>query len=174
LEGEVALKVAHLCLSCFYIDGYGYQENELVRQHLADGHDVSVIASTENYGSDGRITYVEPSTYKGVEGATVTRLPYRKLLPHAVMRKLRMHPGVYSLLVKKSPEVIVFHGLCGWELHAAARFKRENPSVRLYVDSHEDSNNSATASFRSTFARLYYAWVIRRCMSAFDKASAFR
>ena len=86
-ENESVLKVAHLCLSCFYIDGYGYQENELVRQHLADGHDVFVIASTENYGPDGKITYVEPSTYVGSEGAPVTRLAYRKVLPHALMKK---------------------------------------------------------------------------------------
>jgi 1,2-diacylglycerol 3-alpha-glucosyltransferase len=164
------LKVAHLCLSCFYIDGYGYQENELVRQHLADGHDVFVIASTENYGSDRKITYVEPSTYVGSEGAPVTRLAYRKLLPHALMRKLRMHPGVYEQLREKQPDVILFHGLCGWELHAAARYKRENPSVRLYVDSHEDENNSArTLLSKYLLHRLYYRWVIRRCVATFDK-----
>ena len=54
-----------------------------------------------------------------------------------------MHSGVYEQLREKQPDVILFHGLCGWELHAAARYKRENPSVRLYVDSHEDENNSA-------------------------------
>lgn len=162
--------MAHLCLSCFYIDGYGYQENELVRQHMKDGHDVFVIASTENYGSDGKITYVEPSTYVGSEGAPVIRLAYRKLLPHVFMRKLRMHSGVYEHLREQRPDVIMFHGLCGWELHAAARYKRENPSVRLYVDSHEDENNSGR-TFLSKYLlhRLYYGWVIRRSMETFDK-----
>lgn len=162
--------MAHLCLSCFYIDGYGYQENELVRQHTKDGHDVFVIASTENYGSDGKITYVEPSTYVGSEGAPVTRLAYRRLLPHVFMRKLRMHAGVYEQLCEKRPDVILFHGLCGWELHAAARYKRENPSVRLYVDSHEDEHNSGrTVLSKYLLHRLYYGWVIRRCMETFDK-----
>jgi glycosyltransferase involved in cell wall biosynthesis len=164
------LRIAHLCLSCFYIDGYGYQENELVRQHLADGHNVFVIASTENYGPDGKITYVAPSTYMGSEGAPVTRLDYRRVLPDVLMRKLRMHSGVYEQLSERKPDIILFHGLCGWELHAAARYKRENPSVRLYVDSHEDENNSAR-TFLSKYLlhRLYYRWVIHRCIPTFDK-----
>ena len=41
------MKIAHICLSCFYIDGFSYQENELVRQNVSDGHDVLVITSTE-------------------------------------------------------------------------------------------------------------------------------
>lgn len=164
------MRVAHVCLSCFYIDGFAYQENELVRQHVKDGHEVTVIASTETFGSDGRLTYVEPSSYMGKDGARVTRLPYRRFLPHRLMRKLRLHPGVHDLLSQFKPEVILFHGLCGWELHAVARYKRENPAVRLYVDSHEDQNNSArTFVSRNLLHRLYYAWIIRRCRRDFDK-----
>lgn len=164
------MKVAHVCLSCFYIDGFSYQENELVRQHVESGEEVVVIASTETYGADRALTYVQPSTYMGSDGARVIRLPYRKLLPHAVMRKLRMHPGVYELLCELKPDVILFHGLCGWELHAVARYKRENRTVKLYVDSHEDHNNSArTFVSKHILHRLYYAWVIRRCLRYFDK-----
>jgi hypothetical protein len=106
----------------------------------------------------------------GGEGAVVTRLPYRKLLPLRIMKKLRMHPGVYEQLCLRRPDVILFHGLCGWELRAAARYKRENPSVRLYVDSHEDANNSARTFFsRHLLHRIYYAGVIRGCLDAIDK-----
>lgn len=164
------MRVAHVCLSCFYIDHFGYQENELVRQHVEDGHEVVVIASTETFGDDGKLTYVQPATYLGTDGAQVIRLPYRKVLPHALMRKLRMHPGVFELLCEAKPEVILFHGLCGWELHAVVRYKRTNPTVRLYVDSHEDSNNSARSFLsKHVLHRLYYAWIIRRCMEFFDK-----
>jgi 1,2-diacylglycerol 3-alpha-glucosyltransferase len=164
------LRVAHVCLSCFYIDGFAYQENELVRQHVEDGHEVVVVASTETFGSDRRLTYVEPSSYMGRDGARVIRLPYRGFLPHRLMRKLRLHPGVYDLLGQIKPEAILFHGLCGWELRAVARYKRENPLVRLYVDSHEDQNNSArTFVSRNLLHRLYYAWIIRRCLHDFDK-----
>jgi hypothetical protein len=165
-----SLKIVHLCLSNFYIDGYTYQENELVRQHVEDGHEVTVIASTENYGTDHRLVYVEPADYMGQDGARVIRLPYRRWLPHKVMRKLRMHPGILDLLHTLRPDAILFHGLCGWELHAVAHYKQENPSVRLYVDSHEDANNSARSfASRNLLHRLYYAWIIRHCRQYFDK-----
>lgn len=164
------MRIVHVCLSCFYVDGYAYQENELVRQHVQDGHEVTVIASTENFGPDRRLTYVEPATYLGQDGARVIRLPYRRWLPHKVMRKLRLHPGVLDLLNELRPEVILFHGLCGWELNAVARYKREHPKVRLFVDSHEDYHNSARGLVsRYVLHRLYYAWIIGRCREDFDK-----
>lgn len=164
------MKIAHVCLSCFYIDGYAYQENELVRQHVLEGHDVTVIASTENFGADRRLTYVEPSTYMGKDGAKVIRLPYRTFLGEKLMRKLRLHPGVMELLKEIDPEVILFHGLCGYELRTVAKYKRLKPSVRLYADSHEDQNNSArTFVSKYLLHKLYYGSIIRSCRKSFDK-----
>jgi glycosyltransferase involved in cell wall biosynthesis len=106
----------------------------------------------------------------GQDGAQVIRLPYRGFLPLKLMRKLRLHPGVHDLLNKIKPDVVLFHGLCGWELHAVARYKRENPEARLYVDSHEDQNNSARSFVsRNLLHRIYYAWIVRRCRHYFDK-----
>ena len=65
---------AHICLSCFYIDGFSYQENELVRQNVSDGHDVLVIASTETINPDGKIQFLDPGRYAGFDGADVIRL----------------------------------------------------------------------------------------------------
>jgi 1,2-diacylglycerol 3-alpha-glucosyltransferase len=164
------LRVVHVCLSCFYVDGFAYQENELVRQNVKDGHEVTVIASTESFGEDRHLTYVEPSTYLGRDGAQVVRLPYRSFLPHKLMRKLRMHSNVLKLLQRIRPEVILFHDLCGWELHAVARYKRENPSVRLFVDSHEDVYNSARGFVSKHILHgLYYRWIITRCRRHFEK-----
>ena len=67
------MKILHLCLSCFYIDGFSYQENELARQNNLDGHDVLVIASTENYDANGRLVYGEPREYIGSDGVPVVR-----------------------------------------------------------------------------------------------------
>lgn len=155
------MKIVHFCLSCFYIDKFAYQENELVSQNVADGHDVVVIASTETYDDDCRLHYLSPSRYKGGEGARVIRLPYRKFLPHFLMRKLRIHPSVYDLLRKEAPDVILFHGLCGWELITVARYVRKHPAVKLYVDSHEDFNNSARSLVSKYLLHFcFYRWVI--------------
>lgn len=164
------MRIAHLCLSCFYIDGYGYQENELVRQHVKDGHEVLVIASTETFGADRTLTYLPPGRYHGTDGAPVVRLPYRKLGPHALSKKLRLHPGVRRLLEAFRPEVLLFHGLCGFELLTAARYRRTHPGVRLLVDSHEDQHNSAR-SFLSEYGlhRGYYGPILRACLPDIDK-----
>jgi glycosyltransferase involved in cell wall biosynthesis len=163
------MKIAHLCLSCFYIDNYRYQENELVREHVAAGHEVLVIASTETYVDNLSLGYTSPGEYVGSDGAKVIRLPYAGALPFFLKKKLRMHSGVDALLKEFLPDVIVFHGLCGWELLSAVRYKRANPGVRLYVDSHEDFNNSATGFLSSILHRFYYRPIIRRSLPWMDK-----
>jgi 1,2-diacylglycerol 3-alpha-glucosyltransferase len=164
------MKIAHLCLSNYYVDGFTYQENELVRQHVIDGHDVVVIASTETIDAQGKIGYCAPSTYMGTDGARVIRLPYSRWLPHTLMRKLRIHPNVLSLLGAEKPDVILFHSLCGWELLTVKRYKNKYPKVRVYADSHEDFNNSArTFLSRNLLHRIYYRTILHRALSALDK-----
>lgn len=164
------MKIIHLCLSCFYIDHYAYQENELIAQNVRDGHDVVVIASTESFGSDRTLTYVKPGEYMGSDGARVIRLPYRKFLPHAVMKKLRMHPGLYNLLQKENPDVLFFHGLCGWELLTIRKFKKNNPNTIIYADSHEDWNNSARSFISKNILHgLYYKNILRLSLGAIEK-----
>lgn len=156
------MRIAHLCLSCFYIDGHGYQENDLVRQHVRDGHDVLVLASTETFTHDGKLTYVPPADYAGADGARVIRLPYRRWLPHALMRKLRINAGVEAALETFRPDAILFHGTCGWELRTAARYVSRHPEVIFYIDSHEDWNNSARGAVsRELLHRRYYGPILR-------------
>lgn len=164
------MKIAHVCLSCFFIDGRSYQENELVAQHVRDGHQVLVIASTETHSPAGRIAYTVPGEYIGAEGALVRRLPYRRFLPHKVMAKLRMNVGSYDALVKFRPDAILFHGTCGWELRNAARYVSNHPDVPLYVDSHEDWNNSARGFVsRELLHRLYYGPLLRSVLPKIKK-----
>ncbi|MEZ8292912.1 glycosyltransferase family 4 protein [Vibrio splendidus] len=164
------MKVVHICLSCFYIDGYSYQENILVRKHVELGHDVTVIASTENYDNRRKLTYVEPSTYIGGDGATVMRIPYRNIINHSISKKLRVHNGLNSILKELQPDIVMFHGLCGWELKTVVNFCKKRTSVKLYIDSHEDHNNSARSFIsKNLLHRLYYKNVIQSCLKDIDK-----
>lgn len=156
------MRIAHLCLSNWYIEGVYYQENELVRQNVEDGHDVLVVASTETLGEGGKIVYTKAGRFWGPEGAEVVRLPYR-LWPATLARKLRAHPDVYRLLQEFRPEAILFHGTCGWEVATVARYARNNPDVLFYIDSHEDKNNSARSFVSREFLhKLYYRFCLRR------------
>lgn len=147
-----------------------YQENALVRQHVADGHDVLVVASTETLSRDGEIGYIQPSEYMGSDGARVIRIPYRRFLPHGVMKKFRAYPGVLDILRREQPDVILFHGLCSWELQTVRAYKASNPSVKFYADSHEDFNNSArTFASKQLLHRQYYKRVLHRALDDIEK-----
>ena len=164
------MKIAHLCLSCFYIDGFSYQENEIVRQNVSDGHDVIVIASTESYTDDRKLGYLAPGKYEGREGASVERVAYQHILFHSISRKLRHHVGIYKKLADFEPDVILFHGACGAEIATAAKYVRDHPGVKLYVDSHEDSYNSATNFVSKWFLHfLYYRPILLKALPYIDK-----
>jgi len=157
------MRILHLCLSNFYVDGFAYQENELVQQNVRDGHEVEVIASTEVIEPGGMRRFVEAGRYMGADGAMVERVRYRRLGPNKLMSKLRMHPGIYARIAKFAPDVILFHCACGWELNAAGRYVRENPSVAFYVDSHEDFLNSARGFISKWLLHWsYYRPILRR------------
>jgi len=164
------MKICHMCLSCFYIDGYSYQENELVRQNVLDGHEVFVIASTETYAEDRTLSYIRPGDYEGGEGAPVCRVDYKHILTDSISRKLRRHPNIYEKLAAFNPDVLMFHGACGAEIATAARYVRDNPHVKLYVDSHEDSYNSANSFTSKWFLHyLYYRPILLRSMRYISK-----
>lgn len=162
--------IAHLCLSCFYIDGYAYQENKLVEQHVTDGHHVTVIASTEAYDSDRQPAYVKPGDYMGTDGARVIRLPYRDIWPSRLAQKFRAYPNVLPLLQSIKPDLIFFHGLCAWELLTAAKYVAENPATRLVVDCHEDFNNSARGFFsKNILHRCFYRPILQNALKNIDE-----
>jgi 1,2-diacylglycerol 3-alpha-glucosyltransferase len=164
------VKIAHLCLSCFYIDGYSYQENELVRQNVRDGHEVVVIASTETYDDKGKLCYVPAREYMGTDGARVVRVKYSGWLPQSLMRKLRIHPGIFEILSREAPDVILFHGVCGWELQTIRAYKSANPAARVFADSHEDFNNSARSfTSRNILHKVYYRSILLLALNSLEK-----
>ena len=164
------MKILHCCLSNFYIDNYNYQENMLVREHVRAGHEVMVLASTENYDAKGQLSYSTPGRYSGSDGAEVLRLPYRNLGPHALMKKIRAYPGVYQQLCAIRPDVIMFHGTCAWELLTVLRYKNNNPSVKIYVDSHEDFNNSARSFIsKNILHRFFYRPIFKKSIPFVEK-----
>ena len=164
------MRIAHLCLSNWYVDGVGYQENELVREHVSAGHEVLVVASTETHSKAGGLTHTVPGAYVGDEGARIIRLPYRKILPRSVMAKIRANHGVNKVLEDFKPDSILFHGTCGWELLTVAAYVKKNPNVIFYVDSHEDPYNSArTWLSREILHKQFYARILRSALPEIRK-----
>jgi len=160
------MKIVHICLSNFFVDGVLYQENELVYRHVQEGHEVIVIASTESHGTNGEVVYIKSGAYIGVEGAKIIRLPYRRWMPRPISVKFRAHPGVLCLLRDVNPDVIVFHGSAGWELLTVYKYVKKNREVVFNIDSHSDATNSAKGFWsREILHRIFYGMILRRAMS---------
>jgi 1,2-diacylglycerol 3-alpha-glucosyltransferase len=152
------MKIVHICLSNFYVDNCGYQENQLVAQHVKEGHDVLVIASTEIIDKKGCLNYVSPSYYVGSDGAFVCRIPYSRWLLKRWAKKIRIYEGTNKLLTKFNPDVILFHGSCALEILVVAKYVKQHPRTVFYIDSHEDFNNSA----KSFMSKWLLHWMIYR------------
>ena len=164
------MRILHMALSNFYIEGYNYQENILPRIHAQKGHQVLMIASCVSFGKDGKACLVQPCKYHSQDGFDVIRLPYRKPFSRTVLRRVRTYPGVYKLVEAFHPDIIYFHGCSGWEIRTVARYKKAYPQVKLFADSHADLNNSAQKGLsRYIQHQLYYRSVLRTALPQIEK-----
>lgn len=164
------MKILHLCLSCFYIDHMNYQENALARQNKIDGNEVLIIASTEIFGGDYNYRYIKPCQYINEDNIPVIRIAYKNILNQSITRKIRLYKGLYDLVEKFNPDVILFHGLASLELHTLVKYKKSHPAVKIYLDSHEDYYNSGT-NFVSKFIlhRFFYRRSLKHTLPHIEK-----
>lgn len=163
------MKILHLMLSCFYIDKGNYQENQIPRQNKNDGHDVMIVASTEVFTQNNILGLISPGHYLNEDGIPVIRLPYTKIINNFFSKKIRSYSNLYKIICEFQPDIIFFHGASAYAITTAVKFKRNNPQVKLYVDSHEDSNNSAKNFFsKQILHKLFYKPIIRWSLPYID------
>jgi glycosyltransferase involved in cell wall biosynthesis len=159
------MRITHVCFCGPFTDGLSYQENELIEQHVALGHDVTVLASIETYSGDKQIVQTNPGRYKLRCGATLIRLPYARFLMGWLATKLRASRGLTDCLEEIRPDRILFHGLTAWDLLAVTAYASRNSGVKLFADCHEDFNNSArTWTSRELLHKLFYKPIFQRCV----------
>lgn len=164
------MKIAHLCLSCFYYDGFSYQENLLPRQNVVDGHETIIIASTESIDKQGKIIFLGKDKYQGSDGCLVYRVPYNRSLPPLIRPKVRSYEGVYEILNNFKPDVVYFHGISAYELLVLKKYKRLNPDAKIIVDVHSDANNSGTNWISKYFLhKIFYRSIFQMTLPVIDK-----
>lgn len=159
------MKILHLCLACFYIDNYTYQENILPRINHEDGHDVRILASTETYVDNAHLGYVEPAEYVTEYGVPIKRLPYVKAGNGFVTHKFRAYPHLYEEIAAFAPDVILSHDLSYWSVLDVIRYKKDHPAVKLYADTHTDYNNSGTNWLSlHVLHRIFYCYLTQKAL----------
>ncbi len=159
-----------MMLSCFYIDKANYQENVIPRLNKKDGHDVMIIASTEVFVNNIIPGYTQPGKYINEDGIPVLRLPYKNILLRSISNKVRAYPNLYKSIADFAPDIIFFHGAAAYALHTVAKYKRLNPQIRFFVDSHADFNNSAKNFLsKHVLHKIFYKNIIKKCLPYIDK-----
>ena len=136
------MRITHLCLGCFFPDGYSYQENMLPKYHKKLGHDVSVVASLQTFDKNGNVSYMDKaSEYRNEYDIPVQRLDYKA--PLKVYRKLKRFIGTYEAIEKTNPDILFIHGCQFMDMDVVVKYLKKHPNVTVYVDNHADFSNSA-------------------------------
>lgn len=163
------MRILHCCLSCFYVDNFAYQENILPIANRKDGHIVKIIASRETF-INGVLSYTEARRYKVNEDIEIVRLDYRNIISPKISVKIRAYKNCYKEIEDFKPDVILFHGMCAYELLTVSKYRKNHPNIKLYVDSHEDFTNSAITFFsKNILHRLFYKRIALKCLKYIDK-----
>lgn len=153
------MKILHLCLACFYIDNYSYQENILPRYHKRMGNDVRIVASTESFDANGDLTYVKPETYYNEDSIKVTRLPYVKYFPHLIAKKARKYIGLKEVIEEFQPDFIFIHDIQFLDIKIVKKYAKTH-NVTIVADCHTDFSNSA----RSVFSKkILHGMIYKKC-----------
>lgn len=139
------MRIIHICLSSFYIDNYGYQENMLPKYHVKLGYEVMVLASLVSFNQHGEQCILPMSSdYISSDGYKVKRIDYRNRKKYNLL--LRRYHGVYSCLKDFSPDIIFIHGASFWDIHKVAQYVKERRNqgaeIQVFVDNHADWVNS--------------------------------
>ena len=116
-----------------------YQENLLVDQTLADGHQVTYFSNPERFENGVIRETGEEDSYLQ-NGLHLVRFPYVGFSP--IKKKIRLFRGVKKEIEKLNPDIIFCHNTQYFPILDAASFKRKNPNVRLYADTHTAAYNS--------------------------------
>lgn len=163
------MRIAHICLAAFYIDGFGYQENILPKLHRQMGNEVVIIASTQTYIEHTRLGYLEPSSYLNEHGVQVHRLPYASWVPRRFRSKVRAYQGLEERLDEFQPDLIFVHDVQFWDLLAIRRYVRRRPTP-VYADCHADYVNSARGFVsRHLLHGLFYRQILQRVDPIIDR-----
>lgn len=137
------MKIVHICLGCFFPDGFTYQENLLPKFHKQLGYDVEVIASLATFDKNGKSSFVKKgSIYINEYDIKVTRLDYKK--PERIYRKLKRYVGTYNALEEANPDILFVHGCQFMDIDIVVKYIKNHPNIKTYVDNHADFSNSGT------------------------------
>ena len=163
------MKILHLCLAAHYTEEMTYQDNLLPLQNALDGHEVVIVSDCYMY-KDGQLVCCGEEDRVLSNGVRLVRMKYDYIINNFISGKIRKVSRLYDFICSIKPDVILFHGVAGWEMLSAAKYKKNNPNIKLYIDSHEDFNNSGLSWVsRLLQYKIFNRFVVRKIKRLVDK-----
>lgn len=134
-------KIVHICATTF-TDGMAYQENLLTKYHVKSGHAVTVITSTWQYNTEGKLVENEKEDYVNQDNVHVRRLKLKG--KNDITRKFRKFEKMYDVLCEEKPDILFIHGFQYLDILVVAKYIKDKKIKHVYIDNHADYSNSAT------------------------------
>lgn len=163
------MKIVHVCLASHYTEGMTYQDNQLADQNAADGHEVVVVSDCFRY-TGHILNEVGEEDIILASGVRLIRMKYDFLINRMISEKVRRVSKLKYFLDDFKPDIILFHGVAGYEMLTVSQYKINNPDIKLYIDSHEDYHNSGTFWFSLFFQyKVFNRFIVRKIRKNVDK-----
>lgn len=159
---ERKMKIIHIGLASHYTVGMNYQDNLLTEMNLKDGHDVTYISDPYVY-SGCNIKYVGEMDEILDNGLRLIRIDYDRLILNIITEKIRKASKLKNYLEEISPDVIMYHGLIGYEMITVSKYAKNN-NIILYADSHADFCNTGRIIAAKLFYRYINGYFVRRIL----------
>ena len=162
------MKIVHLILSCFYKEGYGYQENILPYKHKQLGHDTCIVT---RFAHDNIIPFAETHDkvihYVNENQIDVYVLPTNNTFVCKIpfLSKILCHTKkLVEVLDNLSPDIVFCHGIYISDYRDLIRYLEKRKSIKLFVDNHADYYNTPIKKgfFSSAYRRFFQIPVLKR------------
>lgn len=161
------LRIVHICLANFYVDGMGYQEN-LLPKHHAKEHEVLIVASDFSFDPSGNRTKKIEKNYLNEYGIPVKVL--EKSTRYGFYSRYKDFERVYETLHDFKPDIIFCHGGQFIALKDVINYCKKNKNVKFFIDQHADFYNTPVNTLRKRMAQwLIYGYWMRKAVPYVDK-----
>lgn len=162
------MKIVHVCLAAFYVEGLGYQENILPQLHAEMGNEVSVLTSDYSFNSKYETIKRDKTDYINSFGIHVKVLDKTKR--YGKYSKYGDFSNVYDELVNISPDTIFVHGGQFIALKDVLKYCKRNRNVKLYIDQHGDYYNTPVDTWRRKLAqKIIFGHWMRKAIKYTEK-----
>lgn len=135
------MRILHIIPGDNFTEGMAYKDNFLAAINIEDGHEAMILSSCATW-IDSEIEYIQPCDYIMNDGVRLVRMEYKYVINDYLTKKLRILKDTYKVIEDYKPDVIRVLNPHNLTLPIVAKYKRNNPNVKLYVDSHQHYFNS--------------------------------